>query len=53
LQEASDSKGKDISLFIGDSVLVNDGAPATLLTSSKKKIKNIAIFLKVLKGPFI
>jgi nucleosome binding factor SPN SPT16 subunit len=45
-KEASDSKGKEVALFIGDTVLVNDGAAATLLTPSKKKIKNIAIFLK-------
>ena len=30
----------------GDTVLVQSGGPATLLTTSKKKIKNIAIFLK-------
>ena len=35
-----------MSLFIGDTVLVNEGAAATILTPSKKKIKNIAIFLK-------
>jgi len=36
-----------VSLFVGDTVLVNGGdSPATLLTTSKKKIKNIAIFLK-------
>ena len=34
-------------MFVGDTVLVNGGdSPATLLTTSKKKIKNIAIFLK-------
>lgn len=45
-KEASDSRGKDVALFIGDTVLVNEGAAATILTPSKKKIKNIAIFLK-------
>ena len=45
-KDASDSKGKEVALFIGDTVLVNDGAAATILTPSKKKIKNIAIFLK-------
>lgn len=46
-KDASDSRGKDVALFIGDTVLVNDsGTPATVLTPSKKKIKNIAIFLK-------
>ncbi len=43
---ASDSKGKDIALFIGDTVLVTGDDPAQILTTSKKKIKNIAIFLK-------
>jgi hypothetical protein len=46
-KEASDSKGKEVALFIGDTILVNEGAAATILTPSKKKIKNIAIFLKV------
>ena len=46
-KDASDSRGKDVALFIGDTVVVNDsGTPATVLTPSKKKIKNIAIFLK-------
>ena len=43
-KDASDAKGKNVALFIGDTVLVGD--EATLLTPSKKKIKNIAIFLK-------
>lgn len=44
-KDASDAKGRDIALFVGDTALVGqDGA--TLLTASKKKIKNIAIFLK-------
>ena len=39
-----------MALFIGDTVVVNgDGQPATILTTSKKKIKNISIFLKVTK----
>lgn len=45
-KESSDSRGKDVALFIGDTVIVNESGPATLLTSSKKKIRNIAIFLK-------
>ena len=69
-KDASDNKGKDIALFIGeiisadatfptvlrmrtvlffflgDTVHVHSDGPATLLTTSKKKIKNIAIFLK-------
>lgn len=46
MQDAGDPRGKDIALFVGDTALVNEGAPASLLTTSKKKIKNIAIFLK-------
>ncbi|TRY61376.1 hypothetical protein TCAL_08430 [Tigriopus californicus] len=45
-KSSGDTKGKNIALFVGDTVLVGEGAPATLLTPSKKKIKNIAIFLK-------
>merc|ERR1719481_1367680 len=42
---AKDSKGKNIALFIGDTVEVKESEGA-LLTASKKKVKNIAIFLK-------
>lgn len=45
-KDANDKEGKIYALFIGDTVLVNDGQPATILTNSKKKIKNIGIFLK-------
>jgi len=45
--QASDDSGKNYALFIGDTVLVNEaGTPAEILTLSKKRIKNIAIFLK-------
>ncbi|ROT64052.1 putative FACT complex subunit spt16 isoform X2 [Penaeus vannamei] len=45
--EAKDSEGKKYALFIGDTVVVNEGQPATVLTaSSKKKLKNIGVFLK-------
>ncbi|KAK0081424.1 hypothetical protein PV325_012213 [Microctonus aethiopoides] len=45
--EATDKEGKTYALFIGDTVIVNDvGQPATVLTTSKKKVKNIGIFLK-------
>lgn len=43
---ASDKEGKTYALFIGDTVLVNEEQPASLLTQSKKKVKNIGIFLK-------
>lgn len=45
-KDSSEKEGKTYALFIGDTVLVNDGQPASILTSSKKKIKNIGIFLK-------
>merc|ERR1712013_464145 len=43
---AKDSKGKTVALFIGDTVEVKEGEGGQLLTGSKKKVKNIAIFLK-------
>ncbi|CAH1719226.1 unnamed protein product [Chironomus riparius] len=46
-KNSSDKEGKILALFIGDTVLVNDVEnPASILTQSKKKIKNIGIFLK-------
>lgn len=46
-KNASDKEGKTIALFIGDTVLINeDESPASILTQSKKKVKNIGIFLK-------
>ncbi|CAL4122106.1 unnamed protein product, partial [Meganyctiphanes norvegica] len=45
--EGKDAESKEYSLFIGDTVVVNDGQPATILTSSsKKKLKNVGVFLK-------
>lgn len=46
--EAASDDQKMYSLFIGDTVIVNDGEPATVLTKDKKRAKNISIFLKVL-----
>lgn len=46
-KNSSDKEGKILALYIGDTVLVNDVEnPASILTQSKKKIKNIGIFLK-------
>lgn len=45
-KEASDKEGKVYALFIGDTVLVNEDSPASILTQSKKKVKNVGIFLK-------
>lgn len=44
--QATDKEGKVYALFIGDTVIVNEEGPATILTQSKKKIKNIGIFLR-------
>ncbi|XP_063216502.1 FACT complex subunit spt16 isoform X2 [Bacillus rossius redtenbacheri] len=45
-KESQDAQGKVYALFVGDTVYVNEGQPATVLTPSKKKMKNIGIFLK-------
>ena len=45
-KESSEKEGKVYALFIGDTVAVNDDGQATVLTQSKKKIKNVGIFLK-------
>uniref|UniRef100_A0A0A9XBE9 FACT complex subunit n=1 Tax=Lygus hesperus TaxID=30085 RepID=A0A0A9XBE9_LYGHE len=45
-KEAKEAEGKTYALFIGDTVIVNEGSPATVLTQSRKKMKNIGIFLK-------
>ncbi|XP_012262987.2 FACT complex subunit spt16 isoform X2 [Athalia rosae] len=44
--EATEKEGKVYALFIGDTVMVNEGQPATILTPSKKKVKNVGIYLK-------
>jgi len=45
--EGKDKESKEYALFVGDTVVVNDGQPATVLTSSsKKKLKNVGVFLK-------
>ncbi|CAH0383891.1 unnamed protein product [Bemisia tabaci] len=46
-KEASDKEGKTYAFFIGDTVLVNENAPATLLTASaKKKQKSVTLEVK-------
>merc|ERR1719445_2443894 len=45
-KSSKDSKSKEVALFIGDTVEVKDGEAGAILTGSKKKVKNIAIFLK-------
>lgn len=44
--EATGKEGKTYALFIGDTVIVNDEPPASIMTPSKKKIKNIGICIK-------
>ncbi|XP_050532515.1 FACT complex subunit spt16 isoform X2 [Daktulosphaira vitifoliae] len=44
-KEGTDKESKIYALYIGDTVLVNEDVAATLLTPSKKKLKNIAIYL--------
>ncbi|VVC28157.1 Hypothetical protein CINCED_3A014976 [Cinara cedri] len=44
-KEGSNKETKLYALYVGDTVLVNEDTPATLLTPSKKKLKNIAIYL--------
>lgn len=44
--DAMDKEGKTYALFIGDTVIVNEDQPATNLTPSKKKVKNIGIYVK-------
>ncbi|XP_031631235.1 FACT complex subunit spt16 isoform X2 [Contarinia nasturtii] len=45
-KEATDKEGKSYALFLGDTVIVNDSGPASVITQSKKKMKNIGIFLR-------
>ncbi|CAF0785468.1 unnamed protein product [Adineta steineri] len=43
--DGKDDQSKTYALFIGDTVLVNENEPCTILTSSKKDISHIAIIL--------
>lgn len=45
-KEGKKQEEKTYALFVGDTVLVNEEGPATVLTGVKKKIKNVGIFLK-------
>ncbi|EDW79049.1 uncharacterized protein Dwil_GK10599, isoform A [Drosophila willistoni] len=44
--EAADKEGSTYALFVGDTVLVGEQSPGSVMTPSKKKIKNIGIFIK-------
>ncbi|XP_069114488.1 LOW QUALITY PROTEIN: FACT complex subunit SPT16-like [Argopecten irradians] len=43
---AKDKDSEVYAVFLGDTVMVNEGSPCTLLTTMKKKIKHVGIFLK-------
>ncbi|XP_047128886.1 FACT complex subunit SPT16 isoform X1 [Hydra vulgaris] len=43
---AKEEANKTYSLFLGETVLVNEKEAATVLTTSKKQLKNIGMFLK-------
>ncbi|XP_054165372.1 FACT complex subunit spt16-like [Oppia nitens] len=45
-RSASDAEAKNYALFLGDTVVVNENSTATVLTQSKKRLKNIAIIIK-------
>ncbi|XP_065583558.1 FACT complex subunit spt16-like [Artemia franciscana] len=45
-QSASEKGAETYALFIGDTAVVNEGQPATVITQSKKRVKNVCIFLK-------
>ncbi|KAF0302195.1 FACT complex subunit spt16 [Amphibalanus amphitrite] len=45
-KDSDDAKFSKYSLFLGDTVVVQESGPASVLTISKKKVKNIGIFLK-------
>ncbi|CAF1184005.1 unnamed protein product [Adineta ricciae] len=44
--DGKDEQSKIYALFIGDTVVVNENEPCSILTSSKKDINHIAIILK-------
>ena len=46
-KDAKEEKDKIYALFLGETVVVNENEAATVLTKSKKQIKNIGLFLKV------
>jgi len=43
---AGDNASSTYALFIGDTVVVEDKEPATLLTQLKKRVKHVSVFLK-------
>lgn len=51
-KDGKEQQDKKYALFIGDTVVVNESAPATNLTKDKKRAKNVSIFLKVFSQQF-
>ncbi|XP_060679014.1 FACT complex subunit SPT16, partial [Hemiscyllium ocellatum] len=45
-KEGKNPEEKIYALFIGDTVQINEEGPASVITTVKKKIKNVGIFLK-------
>ncbi|KAI5717065.1 hypothetical protein M8J76_017015 [Diaphorina citri] len=45
-KESADKEGKTYALFIGDTVVVNESGPASILTNLKKKLASVSILLK-------
>uniref|UniRef100_A0A8C3UYJ5 FACT complex subunit n=1 Tax=Catharus ustulatus TaxID=91951 RepID=A0A8C3UYJ5_CATUS len=45
-KEGKRPEERTYALFIGDTVMVDEDGPAVVLTSVKKKVKNVGIFLK-------
>lgn len=45
-KSATDDEGKKYALFVGDTVVVNEDGPATVLTNNRKRLKNIALIIK-------
>ena len=48
-KEAKEDANKVYALFLGETVVVNESEAATVLTTSKKQLKNIGMFLKVVR----
>lgn len=46
-KDATTEANKTYALFLGETLLVNENEAATVITTSKKQMKNIGMFLKV------
>jgi len=45
-EKGKEEADRSYALFIGETIIANENEPATVLTTAKKQIKNIGIFLK-------